>query len=182
MLKKIAIVIITVVIIILSVSGYMFYYEDKDNSEYKNERYYTQRYSIEINTRKNYTINLPVPISSSGKPLELINNLIFKNGSALFKIIDTDYGKAIEIIGNGNVSIFAERNENINAILSLYETNNNSHGILGNWIYCNMTDKIIISVELYETFPNGFDRTWIEKYEMKQGWQLIKFESLAGSE
>lgn len=107
------------------------------------------KYHVEISSLNyiNYTLYLPIPIHEDGSVSEMIDYLKIVKGNGKFEIIESNYGKALKLTGNG----FIVLEINDSQILKMPNKNN----LPG--IYLSLENKSSneIYYNLYGSFENN---------------------------
>jgi hypothetical protein len=165
--------------------------EPVDNQSQEKVIYY---YNVEIQTNgtKNYTIYLPIPIKSyfNPKPTKLMNEIRLIEGNADFKIINTEFGHALQLISSGDFEIEAHnefenptREIETDYIFGKLSMPIDDKTVSPNLIYFNSSsqDHVILQMNTYyrrEIRTNkhygGNNYEWgIQNYTLKNGWQEL---------
>lgn len=72
----------------------------------KDTSYATYDIIIKADERTSYSLIIPIPLNSNDdQPSELVKHLSIVNGSATFRVVDTPYGKALNLSGTGSVRV-----------------------------------------------------------------------------
>lgn len=99
--------IIVSAILIISI----YYWNDSGSPLTEGKDIYTYFIKIEAMDAVDYTLYVPIVFNyGTENPSEIMNSLTIVNANGNFEIINTSYGKALQIIGNGNISL-QSRNE-----------------------------------------------------------------------
>ena len=156
----------------------------ENNNNNKKNKSITYLYEIEIipNGSFFYNIYMPAPIFFENKSLcqHIINDIEIKNGDPKISIVDTLYGKALNISGNNNITIYAygtinvlnQRGPTIFLSLELKNYTINTFSTEKYWIYSNKSN-INILINLLNEYKSGSYEYLSERTEIIRGWQII---------
>jgi hypothetical protein len=166
--------------------------DDKPNGTIRNETYeqnVTFAVDIVMEIPANFTIYSPLPVNETGElDHEVFNeNYITVEGNASYQVIDTQYGKALNITGKGNFSFRATHFFNgdyskglartfYNSDLSLWGDNGSDYrsgGVMWRnrtiWLSVNCSEPVYLSVRLANSYnitsyyKNGL--IWSEEHD-----------------
>lgn len=195
-------ILISVIASILAIILVSVWFMNLRHTVAKVEYNYSYCYKVEIITNEtgNYVIYAPLPLNMSDDSLsEIVYNLeVIKGNNTTYNVEDTEYGKALEIIGSGS-ALLESRGENKKFVefahLSMYNGTFppiHSHYV---WVFYNMSNgggNTSINIELcvdyeeigYNIFgevKGGEGEQWIETtydgpIQLTRGWQMIKIE------
>jgi hypothetical protein len=181
-LKIFQIVFFSIILLLVTISGC---YDNMNNNK-SSIRYYNV--TINTNETTHYELILPMPLeyNNNKKPEFLLKQPDIR-GNIIIEYINSDHGKAISIIGNGssNISYSSESFVSSQLYFSMREPKFNESGNNGNWMYSNTSETIILTIEMYSKVEsNGIcsdTREWITDYQIRNGWNVVKINSEAGS-
>jgi hypothetical protein len=146
------------------------------------------KYKIDINSpsHNNYTLYFPIPLDNE-KPSEILSKIKIKGGEIKYQIIDTIYGKALQIKGVGNASLGAIGTDfHVFNIKSKYNgleismfNNSREREYRGYWFYYNSSINNSITINFQYEFSDdwvgsgqGFDYEY--KGNLNHGWNLLE--------
>lgn len=183
------------IIATLSNSGCINEEEKEEKIETYEERHYRYLLGLHTYMSKNFTINIPVPISENNTiPTDLIDNFIFRNGYGAFEPINTQYGPALKIILKQNMGAEVEFTSNMSTIyrLSMLDRNYSANevGYREYWVYINSHERnlnisslqiifhsvtAVINKKTGEriNYKSGAGKTEILSYHLINGWQIV---------
>ncbi len=148
--------------------------------------------NIDASNSTSYHIFVPIVVNKDGNFSEVMNNLSIKRGEGSFNIIETPYGKALNISGKGILSIygmvkipaihdFNRYNTSIHPNggpdFNLWSDNNTIFEFpnIGEvWIYAEITNSSDIQLQLLLTF-SGLEHDVIT--DIQSGWQTIRISA-----
>jgi hypothetical protein len=175
-MKKDWLLLLMVIIIVILVTALSMISIFKDNSKYK---YTLYQIDIIADESTNYTVYVPVPLNPDGSISPLYENLKCINGECNYSLIDTNYGKAIQIIGSGDIEIMSileltssEYEQNRYSNLSMWFDSNFEFGSIR--LYSNISNPAsAISVRLTHdhSTANGAICADTIKAILKSGWR-----------
>ena len=186
------IVFIIIIVICLIFSGCI--YEKSSNNKIKQKATSYFEYLIEIDSYSNetYETYVPVPLNANNLGVSNIyNNVKINQGDGTFELIETIHGKAIKIVTQGDVCLYANKKEKIPfAQLSLnnspinIETIDMQGELSGFWIYLNCSSNNTISMNLSLYVWNSDVNTAIAIDNTRkssltiltQGWNIVDLE------
>ena len=141
---------------------------------------------IWLDSDTDYTLYLPLPVKN-GTCSPIINHLEVIKGNAQFEEINTSKGKALKVLGNGSIEIYANEYLNFEKGYALTMLNsssiNPSNGQTENryWIYFNSSSSV--NMTLISVYSEGHRKgdhkyihdNWAEFTNMTpvNGWQLV---------
>jgi hypothetical protein len=111
MKRKVKWIITIVVVAIVIASAYYVLYHYLPNV--RRERRWTYlRYSVEINVNEtfDYTVYVPLLINENGIVLNMIHEPQILDGVIAYEVLETEHGKALKIVGRGDVAFCTELN------------------------------------------------------------------------
>jgi hypothetical protein len=195
--RKKAILAIAIIMIVM-VAIFIGYASYKLMKVARVEESQSYEYQLHItgDNNHNYTVYVPVLIDETGSTLEIAQDLEITNGSATYEIIETEYGTALKVESNQDVSIELMGDRIIpGPRLSLFngslEEQSVAYGSVEFWIFCDKptgSDFIVIdislAVEISKETYNGFDaktessyKQWAEQIRdvrVTNGWQTVE--------
>jgi hypothetical protein len=153
-------------------------------------------YEIELTTNgtNEYTIYLPIPIDieeNQIKVSKMIQEIKIINGNAIFSIINTEKGKALNITFNGNLHLksngikdwekWKDEEYDYNVLSLQNKSKNNDYdfhgeGNIQHWVWCNgIKNNATITFNINVYFGNINDQTKAELNGTitKNGWQIF---------
>jgi hypothetical protein len=115
MKRKTKVIITIVVVAIVVVSAYYVLYHYLPNVRREREWTYL-RYGVEINVNEtfDYTVYVPIPINEDGIVFNMIYTPQILDGVTAYEVFETEHGKALKIVGRGNVTFCTELNSDGN--------------------------------------------------------------------
>ncbi len=143
---------------------------------------------------ENYTLYVPIAINEDGSVSELMDDLHITKGNASYEIIETEYGKVLKIVANGEVNFESSGKRRIPmphlSMLNVTEEGEQASGDVEFWVYCdkpidsdNITLTLHLSAEVWRDWYNGLGmHKWysytereeqIEDVAITQGWQKV---------
>lgn len=148
-------------------------------------------YSLEIDTEKEVTLLLPVPVDESNQTIFNVDDLHVKKGAPDLNIVETIYGKALEIQTDTATHIKARKNygfkdaEEIDKLYSSinfsmlttvnrkHSTKNYSVSIYRIWVFSSKPDTDV-KIRLFLESECGEYKSYTSyRYNLKEGWQEI---------
>jgi hypothetical protein len=159
--------------------------DDSNDNEHTSHQYSLE---IDVNQTGKFIIYTPLPLSWSTTEAhekevsEVINKLKIINGNVNFSVIETEYGYALKIEGNGDLNIEGSSDVESTVMknplsLSLtnytFEDNNRKY-----WIFAdfeNYNQNISISIDFHLKGNKQFEEIKI-KGNLINGWQQIDGE------
>ena len=157
------------IILILLLTGCFF-----PNNEDENE-ITLLHYDIEININNvtNFTIHVPILIGWD----DFVDNIQILEGNVTYEIILTEFGEALKIRGNGNISLNSDKKINGGKHFDISLLDQKTWTVK---IYCDKTPtQSSLSIMNHLSYhvknsKNGdFDTTYYIKSELESGWQDI---------
>jgi hypothetical protein len=153
------------------------------------EGYYSY-YSVILTTDEDNSYELIVPImtdqedSHISKGMENLEHI----GNCTFRIIKTEYGHGLQIIGHGNISLVKKLYEEIPFSYFSLESKNSTESIYQNfWIFHNFTnptriDKLIVVGYIEHNPPGRYNTIGFQnevlidfsEYNYTSGWNIYK--------
>jgi hypothetical protein len=189
-----AIALIIIGMVALSI-GYASY---KLTTVVREEESQSYEYQLHItgDNNHNYTVYVPVLINETGSASEIAEDLQITNGSATYEIIETEYGTALKVVSNQDVSIELMGDRMISGPrLSLLNRSlgdpSRPYGPVEFWIFCdkpsgsgsiviNVNLEVVVSKETYNEFDTKTESSysqWAEQIRditVTNGWQTVQ--------
>jgi hypothetical protein len=132
------------------------------------------RYTVYIHTNENTIMILPIPEED-----DLIDNLELKRGECDWGIVDTEYGKGLQIIFNGSIKLYGKYitySERVDYTSDLIE--NDCFRIYyeaeGKETRLNIDEFRVIHQDTSELLSK---QLILYRYGLDTGWNLIKYET-----
>jgi len=205
-LRFLKVVLIIFLIILTSFLSGCFNDEKKDSdNDSDNNSNLALEYSFEIEistiNSKFFYLYTPLPLFGENEPIfspndtiaqQIIENIVLIMGKGNYEIITTEYGKALNISSNKNITLISQGELNWQdqfsskiapLYLSMMNDNNIPEGVLVSekyWIFSNNTNislKIKLDTKkLRNKIPRGHTNFNSDIIKLKKGWQIIDIE------
>jgi len=156
-------------------------------------------YEVTFDTSENTTFYVPVPIDNSNKIVDVMENLKVTDGKADWKLVDTIYGKALEVRTTDPCKFSARKkygykntekgdewlqNSNISMLKELIKKEHEWDETYTTWIYASNPNSTAL---IHISFDDGWNNLLTYKIgltpsdpfaqiPLKEGWQTVKLK------